>query len=169
MERAVTGTSRAHEVEGVLHSQRHTSFLISDIHVLHSAPRSRCSVEESGDAHTAELNSEEANSEDDKASDIDADGGASAGTCGARNVCNIRNLNIARLTSLLIQYHNVCEFTWYSIYFVRWYFTDVQTHEKVTEGSLFAGTTSRVGAEVCRPEVFDVTPAKAIGKCIRLD
>lgn len=104
MERAVIGTSGAHEVERVLHSQTHTSFLISDI--LDSAPRSRCSVEDSGDEHSAELNSEEANSDDDKASDIDADGGASAGTCGVLNACNIRNIVQVQVLYSIIMYVN---------------------------------------------------------------
>ncbi|KAL5471018.1 hypothetical protein EMCRGX_G029090 [Ephydatia muelleri] len=77
MERTNTpGSSGTHEAERVLHSQTHTSFLISDI--LDSAPlRSRCSLEDSGDEHSAELNSEEANS--DGASDLDADRASSAG------------------------------------------------------------------------------------------
>ena len=165
MERAVTGTSGAHEVERVLHSQTHTSFLISDI--LDSAPRSRCSVEDSGDEHSAELNSEEANSDDDKASDIDADGGASAGMCGVLNACNIRNIVQVQVLYSIIMYVNSRGTL---IYFVcRWYFTDVQTQEKATEGSLFARTSLRAGAEVCRPEVFDGTRARAIGECIALD
>ena len=88
MEQVGIATSGAHEAERVLHNQTHTSFLISDI--LDSAPRSRCSIEDSGDEHSAELNSEEANSDDDKdrdASDLDSERAASAGVHVCVCVC----------------------------------------------------------------------------------
>lgn len=81
MEQADNSTPVPQEGEKVLHSQTHTSFLISDI--LDSAPRSRCSIEDSGDEHSAELNSEEANSDDDKdryASDPEVDRATSGGS-----------------------------------------------------------------------------------------